>query len=46
MLASASGSVAEKKLYAIKLDGIAVQRIDVYLYQYEVKVEGIETNYH
>ena len=45
MVASASGSVAEKKLYAVKLDGISVERIDVYLYQYEVEVQGVETNY-
>jgi len=44
MFASSQGSVAEKQMYTIKLNGIGIERVDVYLYQYDISVSGLIKN--
>jgi hypothetical protein len=41
MIASGSGTIAEKRLYTIRLQGIGLQRIDIYLFQYDISVSGL-----
>lgn len=41
MFASSRGSVAEKQMYTVKLNGIGIERIDIYMYQYDISVSGL-----
>jgi len=41
MFASESFPIAEKKLYTVRIKGIELQRIDIYLFQYDISVSGL-----
>ena len=40
LMASTFGSVSEKTLYTVKVDGISMQRIDVYMLQVPIQYQG------
>jgi len=46
LIADAKGSVSEKFLYTIRLNGLALERIDIYLYRYELQSKGLITMGH
>ena len=41
LLASSFGCISEKRLYTVKLGTISVQRLDIYMYQYDLTVSGL-----
>jgi len=43
MFASSSGNVSEKTMYCVKLDGMALCLIDIYMYSYDVSAAGLAT---
>lgn len=45
MYATSKGEVCEKSLYTIKLDGIGLQRIDVYMYSYDLTSVGFASEH-
>ena len=45
LLASSCESISEKRLYTVKLGTISVQRLAVYMYQYDLSASGLITTH-